>query len=278
MTTTPHPPPPVTEGHPERIPPPPPRRPVSPVVKVLLFVIAPLLVLATAAALVAGLWPTAIQLDFRAAGAPQATISVPDAQIELLPSGDGEVHVEVTGWYSGSAPEFAVATEQNETVVRGGCWTFLLSRCSLTVTVALPATADVRIAGTNGSITASRMTGSLDIDTTNGALRVTDAAGVLDLRTTNGWIQVRGATSPQVSAFTTNGEVELDFTEAPDEAIARSTNGGITVRVPAGEPYFIDMRTTNGQVQSGFESDRTAERTITAETTNGNISVERADG
>lgn len=279
MTTTPTPQPPLhstgtTPGEPIE---PPPHRPVSPAVKVLLFVVAPLLVIVLAAAIIAALWPTPVRLEFDAASASRATIAVPDARIELLPSGDGEVHVEVTGWYSGTEPNFTVGTADDETDVRGGCRVFILSRCSLTVAVALPSTADVRIASTNGNITASRMTGALDIGTTNGALRVMDVTGVLSLRVTNGSIEVLGAQSTEVSAVTTNGQVELDFTGPPAEVLARSTNGGITVRVPEGDQYFLDIRTTNGALNREFESDRTAERVIVAETTNGSISVEYRD-
>jgi hypothetical protein len=280
MTATPHHPLQSTQppAEPAEAPPQQHHRPVSTATKVLLFVVAPIIVIAVAAAMIVALWPTPVHLDFSAAGASRATVAVPDARIELVPSGDGEVHVEVTGWYSGTEPDFTVRTEEDETEVRGGCRVIVLSRCSLTVAVALPATADVRIAGTNGNITASEMTGSLDIGTTNGALRVTDAIGVLNLRATNGSIQVLGAQSPEISAVTTNGQVELDFATAPTEVLARSTNGGITVRVPGGEPYFLDIRTTNGALNRDFESDRFADRTITAETTNGSISVERSGG
>ncbi|MDQ4138046.1 MAG: hypothetical protein M3116_04285 [Actinomycetota bacterium] len=77
------------------------------------------------------------------------------ARIELVPSSDGEVHVEMTGWYSGAEPEFTVRTADDSTVVQGGCRALFLSRCSLTVAVALPASADVRVVSTNGAITAS---------------------------------------------------------------------------------------------------------------------------
>jgi Putative adhesin len=276
MTTTPHSPLPLVDRRPEPVPPP--RRPMSPAVKVLLFVVAPLLVLAIVAALLVALWPTPVHADFRADGAAQTTVAVEDADIRLLASGDGEVHVEVTGWHSGSEPEFTVRAAGDETVVGGGCRQFLLSRCSLTVTVAVPSTADVRVTGTNGTITAERLSGELELVTSNGALRVIEPAGDLDLRTSNGSIQVMDATSARVSADTTNGQVELHFADAPDEAIARSTNGSITIRVPEGDAYFVDAQTTNGRVSSEVESDRFADSTLTAETSNGDISVVRTGG
>jgi hypothetical protein len=259
-------------------PPEPPERTegqLSMTAKLIVFLVVPLTLIALAVALAIALWPAPVHLDFREEGAPRMTVSVPDARIDLLPSGDGRVHVEVTGWYSGRAPEFSVRNEGDQTVVRGACRLLWLSRCSLTVAIALPEDADVFVAGTNGNITATRLTGELEIGTTNGALDMQDVAGTLSLRTTNGSIRVAGGSSSQVFATTTNGQIQLEFAEAPAEVLARTTNGGVTVRVPDGGSYFVDANTTNGDIDtSEVPSDREAASTITAETTNGGITVE----
>jgi Putative adhesin len=250
------------------------RKPLSRATKVVLFVVLPLLLLATVAALLARLWPTPVHLEFQEAGADQVRVSAPQAEIEVLPSGDGEVHVEITGWSSGTEPEFSVSTAENETVIEGDCPVALLSRCSLSMSVAVPESADVRVTGTNGSITASSLLGSLDFVTTNGAVRAADTAGELNLRTINGSIELTRSASSEVNVTTTNGQVKLEFTGAPTEVVARTTNGGITVRVPEGESYFLDLRTTNGQLSTEMESERFADRTVLAEATNGSIAVE----
>jgi DUF4097 and DUF4098 domain-containing protein YvlB len=58
---------------------------------------------------------------------------------------------------------------------------------------------------------------------------------------------------------------------------AESTNGGITIQVPDdGEEYAVDAETTNGPIDDDdVGSNATAERTITARTTNGGITLER---
>ena len=273
MTTTPSQPLQATAPAPSPDPAPE-RRRLSPTAKVLLFVLLPLLLIAAVAVAVARLWPTPLNVDFREPGASAVSVAVPNATIDLVPSGDGGTHVEITGWYSGAEPEFRVSTVDDETLVEGGCPRDFMSRCSLQMSIAVPATADVRVVSTNGAITASSLDGSLDIGTTNGSLRVAEATGELSLRTTNGGVHVTRATSSEVTATTTNGQVELEFAEAPTEVLARSTNGGIAVRLPEGESYFLDVRTTNGDVRTEMESDRFADRTVTAETTNGGITVE----
>ena len=86
---------------------------------------------------------------------------------------------------------------------------------------------------------------------------------------------MRGATSADVTASTTNGSVDLGFVDPPTDVVARSTNGSVTVRVPVdGLTYFVTARTTNGTTNTdSVPSDRTSNRTITAETTNGSVNV-----
>ena len=67
----------------------------------------------------------------------------------------------------------------------------------------------------------------------------------------------------------------FDFRDAPEAVEARSTNGSVTVRMPAaGLAYLVDARTTNGNVDTGsVPSDPSARRTVIAQTTNGDVTV-----
>jgi DUF4097 and DUF4098 domain-containing protein YvlB len=144
--------------------------------------------------------------------------------------------------------------------------------------VTLPASADLRVVGRNGKVTVEGLTGDVDVTTTNGALELSDLSGRLSLRTTNGAIELEDSTSTEVVAGTTNGGVEVDLVDPPRSVDVTSTNGGITVRVPADETYYVDARTTNGAVRTdGVRTDRSAAREIVARTTNGGITVEPAD-
>ncbi len=104
-----------------------------------------------------------------------------------------------------------------------------------------------------------------------------DVTGPLTLVTTNGAIELTDASSARVTARTTNGSIDLEFSDAPSVVEAESTNGAVAIRVPDdGEDYFVEARTTNGSIDDEeLRSDRTAERTITARTTNGGITLER---
>jgi hypothetical protein len=249
--------------------------------KLILFLGVPLLILilvtvtAFVATRVLGGSPVNQQFDLDAGS--RVEVTVPNASMTFGPSDDDQIHVSVTGSYFGQPPRLSVVTEGDVTTVRGECREFWFNRCSLRVTVAMPESLPLTVEGRNGRLSAANLTGPVQLETTNGGIDARTMRGDLDLRTTNGVIMVENARSSDVTAATTNGSVDLYFRGAPDTVDARSTNGPITVRVPDDDAfYFVEADTTNGEVDTDtVPSDRQAERTITAETTNGNVTIER---
>jgi Putative adhesin len=252
--------------------------------KILLFVVLPIVViviLVTVVLVALSLFRgTPVSQNAQADAGSSVSVQVPNADLTFKPSGDSQVHVNMTGRYSGQRPTIQARTSGGETRITGGCpsgWTFL-SRCGVSIEVSLPADLAVTARGTNGRVSADNLTGDLDLRITNGRIRTSHTSGTLDLRTTNGAIDVLAAASRHVRTETTNGGIALTFAEAPDTVSARSTNGAITIRVPDdGENYFVDATTTNGNVNTdALPSDRRADRVITARTTNGGVTVERS--
>lgn len=280
MSTATPPPPPGAAPQPAQQPP---RQGMSTAAKVVVFVVLPLLVLvliavtAVVAASVLRGSPVNEQFDLEAGS--RVEVTVPNASMEFGPSEDDLVHVTVTGSYFGPAPTIDALTSGDVTTVRGDCREEWFNRCSLRITVALPESLPLSVDGRNGRISAVGLTGALELETTNGGIDARTVRGDLDLRTTNGGIRVEDSRSDDVTASTTNGNVDVAFTRPPQSVDARSTNGPITVRVPDdGEEYFVTADTTNGSVDTDtVPSDRQADREITAETTNGNVTVERAN-
>lgn len=207
------------------------------------------------------------------------SVGIPSAELNFSPSPDGLVHASMTGTFAGSRPTLSVTSANGITTVSGGCpdgWLF--SRCNVTVSVQLPAELPLTVQGTNGSISLIGLDGDIDVATSNGRIKAAATSGDLSLRTVNGAIQVMNTTSSRLTANATNGSIELEFNDAPSAVTATTTNGQITVRVPDdASRYFIDAQTVNGQINTdGVSSDRTAERTITAKTINGAVTVERS--
>lgn len=254
----------------------------APLWRTLLFIFVPILgLLLLIAAFVFALSGRSGPVDLGADLAPGTSLSVqvPNAALTLEPSTDGQVHVRMTGSYFGNAPTLTARTSNGVTEVRGGCRPQLFSHCAIAITVQLPTTLPTTVDGENGKITASGLTGRLDLHTTNGTIDVLGSVGRVDLRTTNGDVRVAESASASVAATTTNGSVTLQFVNPPDSVDAGSTNGSLTVRVPVdGVTYRVTAQTTNGSVDSGtVPSDSTSRRSITALTTNGGITIQAID-
>jgi Putative adhesin len=250
--------------------------------KILLFVGLPLLALALLLVSVGFLFSafrsTPVALSDSAGAGSSVLVEVPNAQLDFRPGEADEVRAEAVGRYSGPPPSLTVTSDGDETVIRGGCVHQWLTRCSMRITVTLPASTDVRVVGRNGKVTGEGLTGDIDITTSNGGLELADVTGQLSLHTTNGAIGVHNSSSNEVVARTTNGGVIIDLEDAPRSVDVETTNGRITVRVPADEDYDVEAQTTNGAVRTdGLPVDRQADRQIVAKTVNGDITVEPRD-
>jgi hypothetical protein len=274
--------------------PPPPRRPSAsslspgqradgqgpaPLWRTLLYILVPtigLLLLIAAFFFALSGRSGSVDLGATEAAGTSVNVRVPNAAVTLEPSTDDQIRVSMTGSFFGTEPTLSVRTEGGVTEVRGGCRAQLFSYCSVRVAVQLPRALPTSVIGQNGRIEASGLTGRLTLETTNGAIKADGTVGRVDAGTTNGDITVTAAASKIVQASTTNGSVELTFTDAPDSVDAGSTNGAVTVRVPVSQvSYLVTAQTTNGSVDTGtVPSDRTARRSITAQTTNGSVTVE----
>lgn len=251
-----------------------PRRGLSTTAKILLFVGLPILVILIGVGLTLAFWVRPVSFHATASDSTSIAVSAPNAGIRVTPSTDDRVHVDATGWHSGPRPTLTVDTQGGTTTIHGRCGSAWLSLCYLEITISAPPTADLTVASTNGAIGVSGLVGSVSIQTTNGTIDTRNLGGTLDLQTTNGAIRASACESDDVTARTTNGAVDLHFTRAPGTVKAGSTNGSITVSVPRDASYFIDAHTVNGRVDTNdIGSDRKSDRTITAETVNGGITV-----
>ena len=131
---------------------------------------------------------------------------------------------------------------------------------------------------------------NVSADTVNGGIRISDISGELELDTTNGRIEVANC-SGAVDASTTNGGIEVELVSVLSGKDMRfeTTNGRITLAVPANLAADINASTTNGSVRSDLpltmdRSTRTSIRgtlngggaDIRLRTTNGGIDIRAA--
>ncbi len=134
----------------------------------------------------------------------------------------------------------------------------------------VPARTDLDLRSHNGGISLTGVRGRTEFTTMNGGVRITDAGGSMHGRTTNGGVKVA------LTGSQWDGE-GLDVT---------TTNGGVTLEMPADYTAHLETGTVNGGVRIDFpvrvqgRLDRQLSTdigsggpTIRAVTTNGGVTV-----
>lgn len=167
-----------------------------------------------------------------------------------------------------------------------------LRNCGANFDLEIPESAEVSAKTTNGSIRMHDIRGGAELRTTNGSIVVEDGSGkllarttngsimtefdgdLLDLETTNGAITIDGK-AREVKANSTNGRICVELGKDPSEVALgttngsihfegglkgnsefRSTNGSITLQLPAQLAFEIDAATSNGSVRNKFKMDQ----------------------
>ncbi|MDT7571574.1 MAG: hypothetical protein QOE05_1748 [Actinomycetota bacterium] len=120
---------------------------------------------------------------------------------------------------------------------------------------------DSKVTSTN----ATSSSGDVDVQRLRGA--------ALDARSSNGYVSTYDLHVQVLTAHSGSGDVVVQDLDAPTVVRATSSNGNVTVRVPAGR-YYVDARSNNGTVHvGGLTLDRRAVREITAVSSSGDVSV-----
>ncbi len=169
--------------------------------------------------------------------------------VEVIGGGDG-VHVVEEQNYKGGAPNST--HEVKDGVLR---LTYDCDSCGIGYTVHVPAGTKVRVKEGNGGI------------------KLNGLAGEAEAEVNNGGVEASGLSSPQAKLTAVNGGVRADFSSAPAKVEARTTNGGVRLKVPTGEAYAVDARAGSGGVDVGIPSQPGAAHSITATTGSGGVTV-----
>lgn len=94
----------------------------------------------------------------------------------------------------------------------------------------------------------------LTLRTTNGGIHVADVSGAIEFGATNGGVTLAGL-SGDIRGSTTNGALRVELVGDRWDGAGmdvRSTNGGVTLLVPATYSAQLEAGTTNGGVQVDF--------------------------
>lgn len=121
---------------------------------------------------------------------------------------------------------------------------------SILITAYVPYRSSVEARSSNGRISLDKLDGNVDLQTSNGSIQVGPVSGDAVLHTSNGKI-IAQEVSGGINAKTSNGAITVVMdTEgtAEDKITCRTSNGGISLKIPKFIKTDIDARTSNGSI------------------------------
>lgn len=257
----------------------PPRRSPSGV-RVLWKVFAGLLVLA------ALLWGPYQVVTLLAHEERVETESFPAADIDRLEvtGSNGSVRIEASARdtidVQAEISDGLRATGESREVVdgalrlRSSCPNFGSDFCWVDYVVLVPLGLELVVDNDNGSVDITGSSAPIDVDADNGSVELTAVSGPLQISSDNGRVEGTQLSSSTATADSDNGRVVLEFATAPTTVVATSDNGRVDIVVPGdGTSYRVDVRSENGSETVEVPSDPSSDRTITARTDNGSVTV-----
>ena len=230
---------------------------------------------ATVAAL-AGRTTTSTTRDY--AGTGQAfAVDAGHADVTVGPSPDGGVHLTTTMRFSFQPPTVSQTRDINGVHLSSDC-PWYEETCSISYALTVPPSYAVDVRTSDGNVSATGLTGPVTLTTGAGDVTVSHVTGEVTLAASAGDIAGRELEGGgRVTARTAAGDVNLEFRAPPLSVTATSAAGNVTVRVPPAD-YRMQATTTAGNVRVTVPNSPGADRTITAVSTAGDVTVVPVDG
>lgn len=201
--------------------------------------------------------------SFSVDAAPSVVVETFNGGIEFEAGADGNVEVRATRRGSGASQSEAATDLDNVEIsmTQEGDTIHIVARridnrldtgnsgASFELTV--PAGSSLEVRTSNGHITVDDVVGGVFARTSNGRIEIRDGEGRIDASTSNGEIEIE-ANDAQVTTSTSNGRIEFTGTLADGNHSFSTSNGAISIVLPANASFNIDAATSNGSVSSDF--------------------------
>lgn len=178
------------------------------------------------------------------------------ADLLLQPTDGAELEITATITDGLVKSGYELGRRGDTIVINGGCRSFLVPGCGIEVTIGVPSGFPVVV------------------DTLTGDVAITELDGVVTVNSKSGDIEARRVSVVELSAFTTTGDVDVEFADQPYGFKARTTSGAVEALIPDGDiTYNVSTTTQSGDIDSSIEHDDEGEGFITVETTSGDIAL-----
>ncbi len=161
--------------------------------------------------------------------------------------------------------------------LHGSCPVIGSMWCRVTYRIEVPRDLTIEVDADDGRVGVSNVDGDLRIESDNGSIELSDISGRITVDSDNGRISGRNLISSVTNAGSSNGSIELSYSEPPDTVTASGDNGSIEVVVPDLDiGYDVTADTSNGGEDLLVTNDPDSPHKITLETDNGSITVRSA--
>jgi hypothetical protein len=106
----------------------------------------------------------------------------------------------------------------------------------------------------NGPIQAQGTRGTLDLETSNGSISVQGGIGKISAKSSNGGIDI-ASDSALLDAHTSNGRISYTGKLGAGDHVLSTSNGSVTVKMPADAAFKLEARTSNGKITTDFTNE-----------------------
>jgi RNA polymerase sigma factor (sigma-70 family) len=257
--------------------------------------------------------------SFKTGRSPRLVVEMFNGAIDVVAKGDRTVDVRVTKRGHGKTQELAQQGLANVEVEmsQDGDTVHVVARkkeekdkesnSGASAELEVPAGAVLDLRTGNGAVSVTGGSGEKKIHTSNGAIRVKGNTAAVELVTSNGPITVEGGKG-QIKLRTSNGRIDIQTDKS--EVIARTSNGSVrfkgslaagqhsfhtsngtvSLALPADAKFRVQAHTSHGQITSDFftvkrsrgtaraeaEVGENPKVTISVESSNGNVDIRKA--
>lgn len=223
----------------------------------------------------------------------EIVVAIDAGSVEVMVGSGVGVRVERQLRFDDDRPDVSHSIEDGRLRIEADCpGGFFGAACSVDHVLLVPASVDVKIDTSAGSVRVDGIQGIVEVETGSGSIELVGLSGsvtadsgaggiVLDglsgdskAGTGSGAVRGTGLATPSLVVDTGSGSIDLRFETSPDELDVEAGSGSVTVVVPAGS-YRLDLDSGSGSTgTSGITDDAGSDRTIRVRTGSGSIRVE----
>lgn len=182
---------------------------------------------------------------------------------------------QIAGTANGESPKVTEVLDGDTLNLSVDC-NGLALRCKGRFTVTVPDGVAVVAQNKNGLITVSGFSADLTVSAVDGRAELAQISSqTLALTGKDMDVKGTGLSAKTVTTDTRNGDIDLTFSDAPDQVTVNSQDGDVTLALPDTE-YRVDVTTKKGDDDVSVQKSDSSNRVISVTTRNGDVTIKPA--